>query len=478
MRFLYYDLLFLVIFSIAIAFFLYKNRKKLQIESKILLLYRTKWGMKLINRIGTKYPSLLNILVYCSIISGYVIMILAMYFIIQTLFLIINAVSLPNIPPLMPLIPYLPSIFKLDFLPPFYFTYWIITILIVAVSHEFSHGIFARFGKIRIKSTGFGFLGPFLAAFVETDEKQMAKKPIKTQLSVLSGGVFANLIVAILFILVLKIFFMAFYIPAGMNFNTYMLGPVNVSDISSIGGIGISNADFEKLSMAYDQLNLTNKSSELKIVTDEENYFLTADLLGMQLKNNQSLIIAYEDTPAYRNKIEGAIQGVIANGKEYSITNQNDLNDTLNQLSPGQNITIRTTTANYNITLASDANNQSRAYLGVGLLISKSRLAKIIKFFSPNRDDSTYYAPRYSGEYSKLIIFIYNLLFWLIVINLSVMLVNMLPFGIFDGGRFFYLTILGLTKSKRIAEKCFAIMNSIILLLLIAMMAVWFFRLF
>ena len=32
------------------------------------------------------------------------------------------------------------------------------------------------YNKVEIKTTGFGFLGPFLAAFVEPDEKQMQKK--------------------------------------------------------------------------------------------------------------------------------------------------------------------------------------------------------------------------------------------------------------------------------------------------------------
>jgi hypothetical protein len=56
-----------------------------------------------------------------------------------------------------------------------YFTYWIVAIALVAIFHEGFHGIFARFYNIKIKSTGFGFLGPFLAFFVEQDDKQMQK---------------------------------------------------------------------------------------------------------------------------------------------------------------------------------------------------------------------------------------------------------------------------------------------------------------
>ena len=107
----------------------------------------------------------------------------------------------------MPLIPYLPSIFKISFLPPFYFTYWILAIAIIAIFHEFAHGIVAKRYGIRIKTTGFGFLGPFLAAFVEPDEKQMQKKSKFQQITVLSAGTFTNLILSLLFFLLLSGFF-------------------------------------------------------------------------------------------------------------------------------------------------------------------------------------------------------------------------------------------------------------------------------
>jgi len=38
------------------------------------------------------------------------------------------------------------------------FFYWIISIFIIAVVHEFSHGIVARAHNIKIKSSGFAFL--------------------------------------------------------------------------------------------------------------------------------------------------------------------------------------------------------------------------------------------------------------------------------------------------------------------------------
>ena len=55
------------------------------------------------------------------------------------------------------------------------FFYWIISIFVIAVVHEFSHGLIARANNIKVKSSGFAFLAllvPIIpAAFVEPDEK-------------------------------------------------------------------------------------------------------------------------------------------------------------------------------------------------------------------------------------------------------------------------------------------------------------------
>jgi membrane-associated protease RseP (regulator of RpoE activity) len=49
----------------------------------------------------------------------------------------------------------------------------------------------------------------------------------------------------------------------------------------------------------------------------------------------------------------------------------------------------------------------------------------------------------------------------------------MLPMGIFDGGRFFYLTILSLTKSKKKAELWFKISTNFLLGLFVLLMILW-----
>jgi membrane-associated protease RseP (regulator of RpoE activity) len=83
----------------------------------------------------------------------------------------------------------------------------------------------------------------------------------------------------------------------------------------------------------------------------------------------------------------------------------------------------------------------------------------------------TFYSPKFNPPITK---FFYDLLWWIVLINLSLALTNMLPVGIFDGGRFFMLTVLAITGNKKIAEKSFKIATKFILALFVLLMVLWF----
>ena len=225
MSFMIYDLTLLAVFIIFIGIFLYRGRKKIK-KDGLLLLYRTSWGIKLIHKIGKKYPRTLKVLSHISIICGYLLTIGVLYLVYTIVKIYLfrpDVVTQIKVPPIMPLIPYIDKV--VTFLPPFYFTYWIVILAVIAITHEFAHGIFAAYNKVRIKKTGFGFfpffLPVFLAAFVELDEKQMAKKPSFAQRAVLSAGTFANVLTAIFFLIVLGIFFSLAFSPGGVVFDNF-----------------------------------------------------------------------------------------------------------------------------------------------------------------------------------------------------------------------------------------------------------------
>jgi len=87
--------------------------------------------------------------------------------------------------------------------------YWILILAVIAITHEFAHGIFMKRYNIKIKSTGFGFfpffLPVFLAAFVEQDPKSFEKADKIKQMAVLAAGTFANFLTGVLFFIIIWI---------------------------------------------------------------------------------------------------------------------------------------------------------------------------------------------------------------------------------------------------------------------------------
>ena len=474
MSFLIYDIAFLVIFLSFIAIFLYVKRKNVQRDG-LLFLYRTQIGIKAIDYFSSKYKKQLKWLQYVSIVMGYVLMLLMMILFLQVVYIYVSSpetVDQIKIPPVMPLIPYLPSIFNVSFLPPFYFTYWIIILAIVAISHEFAHGIFARFHKLKVKSTGFGFLGPFLAAFVEPDEKKMEKKPIFQQISILSAGTFANIIIAFAFVAVFIAFFYSMFIPAGALFNTYTFSSINITQISQINGNFIVNPGMPEV---IKNLDLNNSNNLTKIKLQNKSYLIDNNFMLSTANKGGEMIFVFDDLPAINAKISGAI--IEFNGAE--IKSAEELGIELKKYKPGDSAIVKTKIGKeikeYNIALAS--NEEGKAYMGIGLLSSSTKgiKGKVYLIISWIRHPGTYYESRFNEDAT---IFFQDFLWWMILINFSVALVNMLPLGIFDGGRVFYLTILYFTKSEDKAKKAFKFMTMFLLFLVAVIMLFWVFSFF
>lgn len=472
MSFLVYDLVLLGIFIIVLGIFLFRRRKYVKKEG-LLLLYRAKWGINLIHKVGKKHAKLLNVLSYVSVTLGYLLMTGVLYMVGKIVWIYVSQgaiVRAIKIPPITPLIPYLPQIFKLNFLPPFYFTYWIIIIAIVAIVHEFAHGIFAAKSKVKIKNTGFGFfpffLPIFLAAFVEMDEKKMSKKKKFDQLAVLSAGTFANTVTAIVFTGIMALFFSLAFAPSGVVFDSYPYAVVNTSSISMVNGIQIHNATYSVVT------DLMNKTGFSIIQSDSVNFTATKDYVTKQNATPDELLL-YFDAPAIRANLESTITRI----NDVQVSSPELLSSELHKYSPGQSINI-TTLGTDNllhtqiIVLGQSPENASQSWLGVGFLRSQQTgglMGWFYSFFSLNRNH-VYYA----SQIGDMGIFIYNLLWWLVIINISVALINMLPMGIFDGGRFFYVTVWAITKNEKAAKIAFKAATYFFLLVLAVVMFFWF----
>jgi len=457
-----YDLIFFLVFCAGVFLFLYSHRKNLGREGWMYM-YRTKLGVEAIEKFSNKYSKILHALKYPIIILGFGLMAIMIFLLCQTVYIYISFPQISNIikaPPVMPLIPYFPQIFGVESLmPPFYATYFILALLVVAVVHEFSHGIYMRLFKTKIKSTGFAFLGPILGAFVEEDKNQFYKKKNFEQMVVLGAGVFANILFALIFFGLLVLFFYASYSPSGYLFNSYAYNAVSPSEITNYSEI---------------ENNWTN------VLTKDNSYLFLGNtsVLSNLIKDNQTqYIMLYFDAPAIRNNISGAIVKI----DDQTIKQASDVSFYLEKKKPGDNITVLTVNSdgnytNYKVTLTVHPANKSKGFLGITHLQNQRTgiFSKIMSKFTQYKQSSTYYVAKYNKD---LVLYIYNLLWWVAMINLFVGLFNMLPIGILDGGRFFYLAILSVSKSKKVAEKSFGYATKFIGLIFLAMIVAWLFSL-
>lgn len=474
-----YDIPFLVISLLLLVIFFYKKRSNFTIEGPMYL-YKTKFGLKLIDWFGKKHARWLRPLEYVVIFCGYILMVFGVWLIAYSAYVYIKypaVMDLVRAPPIFPIFPYFTKFFGLStFFPPFYFTYFIIAIAIVAVSHEFAHGIFARLNNIRIKSTGFGFLRlfklplPLFGAFVEQDDRDMQKRSKFAQLSVLGAGVFANILLAGLFLVFFWLFFIVTFQPLGVAFSDYAVNSVNISSITAIEGQKITDVS------SIGEINLSDDADFISVGINDVLYYTTPYVLQETLKKDIGLLGVYGDSPAFNAKLKGAI--ISFDGKK--ISSREDLINGILGKKPGDKVEIETwydgEIEYYEIILSERA---GKAYLGIstpgaqkgrGLLLYINMLTpKINNYFT---------GVVYESKIGDFGLFVFNLFWWIVVINALVALFNMIPVGIFDGGRFFMLTMWGITGSKKVGEVAFKWSTIIMLGFFALMMVRWLFGYF
>jgi len=422
-----WDLIFALIFYCLIILFYLRNKKKFEVQGGFFFIYRTKLGLKLMDKIAKKDSNKLIkkiglILLLISIvlfilalgvylknfnfilslpvllelglllfIIGFVLFVslkklqnisittaflgmafIFIFLIVATIKLILNPASTPALAPVIPGVQVSPE------LPVLGFWHWIIAILIIAVVHEFSHGIYARFHKIKIKSSGFAFLGPILAAFVEPDEKAMEKKSKKSQLGIFSAGPFSNIV---LFVIILLI-------------SLLVINPITSSQLQYEG---------------------------VKIVSIEKNS--PFELAGLQ--------------PGMQ----------ITNINNAEIKNLNDLVLEINKLKPNTKINISTQNETFLVNVAESTATPNGIYLGVSVSPVKIGFKEGSKILG------------------TIFLWLSQLFQWLYVISFGVGLFNLLPIGPVDGGRMF-LTLCNRFTTPEKAKKIWTYMTSFCLLLI------------
>ena len=401
------DLVLAVIFYLILILFYYKYKEKFEVQNKIFVLYKTNFGLKLMDKIALKFPRAIKIFGYFSILIGFAGMLLMFIILIKvTKDLLFIPGSQPGLAPVLPGV-------SIPGMPALSFFHWIIAILIVAVVHEFLHGVYARFIKVNVKSSGFAFLGPILAAFVEPDDSQLNKKSKKDQLLVYSAGPFANIFLAFLLILLFGL---------------------------SIPAIGLTH-NITKYTSIIDIENLANK-------TVEPNFkYLILDKIE-------------ENSPASKPGLKIGDKIIALNSVSIS-NNTEEFFDILSNLKPNQQLKITTLENEFDLITAENKDNNSKGYIGVS--------------FKPDAalEPKKSLVDKYGSFIASIPLWFIMLLNWIIVINVGVGLFNLLPIGPVDGGKMFYTLMLAIFKNEGTAKKLFNIVTIFLIALIIINLIPW-----
>ena len=266
---------FVLLFYAVIILIVFLNRKKFQFQGKIIALYRTKVGLGLMDRIAEKHRNLVQLLGFCSVGVAYVGLIYVFFLLIKLVFdLIIEKPGAVGASPVLPGLPIAGTglVFPL-------IIGWI-SLFIIIVVHEFSHGVVARSFKLPVLHSGIVFFGPILGAFVEPDEKKLVKRPDIEQYSIFSAGPVSNIVLALIafailgFVLTPAITSVSQPIGVQIGIQPDLAAAQAAIPAGSIV-IAINNqevSDFDSFFAASKQIK---SNEEVSITTQENTYILT-----------------------------------------------------------------------------------------------------------------------------------------------------------------------------------------------------------
>jgi membrane-associated protease RseP (regulator of RpoE activity) len=300
--------------------------------------------------------------------------------------------------------------------------YVLISLIITIVVHEAGHGIVARVYNVKIESTGvvFFFVVP-IGAFVNIEQKELEKTPLKYKSSILTAGVLNNMVLA-----GISLF--------GLYLVVSSLYPLPVS-----GGqeAGVLIERVNKGSLA-EKIHLTEGSV---IQTISAQNVRSVEDLRKLLQSNLGKTI--EMTWALKNK-------AIVRG---SITLPSSVNENKGILG----VTI--STIGDPKTVLNDYKSLFSGTTVLRLLAPPTIQERIVPY-------SDLMAERYSSTiFGSSYALLANMFFWLWFINFNVAVFNALPIGPLDGGQLYGSFIASRTKEKT-AEAINSLMTYIMILVI------------
>lgn len=165
------------------------------------LLIKTKIGISFTDKFIGRFRRISKFVMYGCIVIGVFSLIGISYYLVDYLITVLTTKPIEPVQAIKLVLPF--KVKGAMYVP---LVYWILSIITLAVLHEFGHALVARYFRIPIKSTGpafFGILLPLIpAAFVEPDEKVLNNRPRKEKLAVFSAGSSFNIVSGFIFMII------------------------------------------------------------------------------------------------------------------------------------------------------------------------------------------------------------------------------------------------------------------------------------
>jgi len=287
---------FVLLFYFFVYLSIYVFRRKFEFQLKFIALYRTQLGIKLMDTVAGSFRTPVIWFGYASVYIGF----LGMVLIIGLLgFAAIQMILVESAPPaIAPVLPGIRIPGNPINLP---LVEGILAIFIIAAIHEFSHGVVARAHNIKVKSSGIVFFGPLLGAFVEPDEKQLAKKSNMVQYSMFASGPVSNILLAFLVLLFIGQVFapivQSSFEPIGVTFNNideeqpaYQAGIRDGTFFNKINGEPFLTVNdymtFRETIEVGDSITLSNDETSFEVVTSQHPNDDTIPYIGVFMEQN------------------------------------------------------------------------------------------------------------------------------------------------------------------------------------------------
>lgn len=302
----------IILFYLVIIIFLIIKRKDIVAQAKVILLYRTKWGLTWISAFSARYRQLVILAGYIGVGIGFAGMIFISLTLLKNLYdLIISPATTPGVSLVLPGV----KVPGLGVLP---FWYWLLAIFIIAVIHEFSHGIVAKAHNIKVKNTGLVFFGPIIGAFVEPEEEKLLQEKDIVQYSVYAAGSFSNILLAVVALLLLSLVFaplqQTMVQPSGFTFQGYYNSTFPAAKAGILPGMVITtvnNVPITEFQTFSDELQCAKPGEIISVGTAEKTYSIILAQSPDNAKQGFLGITEIENKVEIKEKYQHGIWNVI-----------------------------------------------------------------------------------------------------------------------------------------------------------------------